>query len=86
MTLNRTKGKFKIIGFYLISLICISCYYLMDNYTVINMLFEKTSRIPQDGFVVLLVAGLFQYGFLTVGISIFVTLSFLLIKEKVKND
>ncbi|WP_430425239.1 hypothetical protein [Maribacter litoralis] len=76
------KRAFKIVGLYVVSLICIFCYYLMDNYYIINVLFQKTNRIPQDGFVVLLLTGLFQYGSLTVGISIIVILSFFLIKEK----
>lgn len=54
----------------------------MDYYNIINVLFQKTNRIPQDGFVVLLLTGLFQYGLLIVGIFIFAILSFFLIKEK----
>tara|TARA_R110000744_G_C19293950_1_gene554965 strand:+ start:538 stop:1161 length:624 start_codon:yes stop_codon:yes gene_type:complete len=76
------KRAFKIIGLYLFGLFCIFCHYLMDNYNIINVLFQKTNRIPQDGFVVLLLAGLIQYGLLTVGISIIAILSFFLIKEK----
>ena len=54
----------------------------MDNYSILNALFQKTNRIPQNGFVVLLLTGLFQYGLLIVGISIIVILSFFLIREK----
>jgi hypothetical protein len=86
MTLNQNKRNLKIIGLYIISLICVFCYYLMDNHNIINVLFEKSNRLPQDGFVVLFFTGLFQYGLLTVGICIFFILSFMLIKEKIKND
>ncbi|WP_206512835.1 hypothetical protein [Flagellimonas beolgyonensis] len=54
----------------------------MDNHNLINVLFEKSNRIPQDGFVVLLFTGLFQYGLLTLGISIILILSYFLFKEK----
>jgi len=54
----------------------------MDNYNIINVLFQKANGIPQHGFVVLLLSGLVQYGLLTVGISIIAMMSFFLIKEK----
>ena len=54
----------------------------MDNYNIINILVEKSNRIPQNAFVTLILTGLFQYGFLVIGVCIFITLTFMLIRKK----
>ncbi|MCM4165523.1 hypothetical protein DHC50_18140 [Arenibacter sp. A80] len=86
MTLNRNNRNFKIVRLYLISLVCIVCYFVMENYNVINELFKKSRNFRYHGFITLVFTGLLQYGLLTVGICIFIFLSFMLIREKIKND
>ncbi|APQ17463.1 hypothetical protein BTR34_09055 [Maribacter hydrothermalis] len=71
---------------YIISIVCIVCYFLMENNNVINQLVEKSSNFRYYGFVTLVFTGLLQYGLLTVGICIFITLSYIIIREKIKND
>ncbi len=86
MTLNLNKRNLKIIRLYAISLVCIFCYFLMAHYNVILVLTEKWGKAPDSEFTILLFTGLIQYGFLAVGICIFLMLTFLLIKGIIKND
>jgi len=90
MTLNRNNRNFMIVRLYLISLVCIICYFLMYHYNVINILVEKSSDffpIEVTGkFITLVFTGLLQYGLLMVGICIFLMLSFTLIRDKIRND
>ncbi len=86
MTLNRNKSGLKIIGLYIISLVCIFFYFLMDYHNVIFVLYEKWDMNPDGKFTTLVFTGLLQYGLLIVGICIFSTLSFILIREKIKSE
>lgn len=90
MTSNRNKRNLKIVQLYIISLLCIVCYFLMENYNIINELVEKSSTFSYNKhtarFLALFFTGLLKYGLLAVGICIFSMLSFMLIKEKIKND
>ncbi len=77
------KRNLKIDGLYIISLVCIVYYFLLDHYNFIFEFYEKNkySMYPSNVFSVLIFRGLLQYGLLVVGICIFITLSFLLIKK-----
>lgn len=86
MTLNLNKRNLKIIRLYIISLVCIFCYFLMEHYNIIFELFEKSSKFRDQGLYALVFTGLLQYGLLATGICIFLMLSFTLIREKIKND
>ena len=86
MTLNRNKRNLKIVRLYIISLVCIVCYFLMENYNIINELVEKSSKFRYNGFVTLIFTGLLKYGLLVIGICIIIILSFMLIREKIKNN
>ncbi|CAG2531576.1 hypothetical protein MAR621_02103 [Maribacter dokdonensis] len=79
------KGDLKIITLYIVSIVCIACYFLMENFNFIFVLVEKSSPIIYDEFVTLILAGLFQYGLLVIGMCIFIVLSFLLIREKISK-
>lgn len=89
MTLNRNKRSLKIARLYIISLVCIVGYFLMENDNIINILVEKSSDffpVEVTGkFITLVFTGLLQYGLLVVGICIFLILSFILFREKIKS-
>ncbi len=71
---------------YIISLLCIVNYFTLDNSSIIPKLVEKSSEFRYHGFLVFFITGLFKYGLLTIGISLFIILSYLLIKEKISKD
>lgn len=80
------KRNIKIISLYIISLACIVCYFLLQHYNFIFKIVEKTNEFRDKGAVTFILAGLFQYGLLTIGIIIFIILSFMLIKEKISKN
>ncbi len=86
MTLNRNKRKFKIIRLYIISLVCIACFFLLENSNIISELVQISEKGRYGGFPTFFLTGLFKYGLLVVGISIITIMSFLLIRERIKND
>ena len=86
MTLNRNKGNLKIIRLYIISLICIVCYFLLENSNIISELVEKSNKLRYNGFVTFLLTGLLKYGLLIIGIGITIILTFILIREKTKDN
>ena len=83
------KRTLKIIRLYIFGLLCIVCYFLMENYNVINELVEKSSEffpVEVTGkFITLVFVGLVQYGLLILGVCIITVLSFMLIKNKIKT-
>ncbi len=86
MTLNRNKRKFKIIRLYIISLVCIAGFFLLENSNIISELVQISEKGRYGGFPTFFLTGLFKYGLLVVGISIITIMSFLLIRERIKND
>ncbi len=86
MTLNRNKKKFKILRLYIISLVCIACFFLLENSNIISELVQISEKGRYGGFPTFFLTGLFKYGLLVVGISIITIMSFLLIRERIKND
>ena len=85
MTLNRNNRKFKIIRLYIISLVCIVCYYLLENSNIISELLKIFEKGRYGGFPTFFLTGLFKYGLLVIGICIFTIMSFLLIIERTKK-
>jgi len=85
MLLNQYKRILKIISFYLIGLLCIACYYWLDNSSLIPELVEKADKYRYSGFPIFLITGLFKYGLLVSGLGIIIMLSFLLIKKQIQN-
>ena len=85
MTLNRNKRKYKIIRFYIIGLVCIACYFLLENSNIITELVQISEKGRYGGFPTFFLTGLFKYGLLVIGISIIIIMSFLLIREKTKK-
>lgn len=86
MTLNRNKTKFKILRLYIISLFCIAYFFLLENSNIISELVQISEKGRYGGFPTFFLTGLFKYGLLVVGISIITIMSFLLIRERIKND
>ena len=80
------KKVFKIIKLYAISLICIACYFLLENTNFLLELIEKFSKLRYSGFPAFFISGLIKYGLLFVGIGIIIILNYLLIKEKIEKQ
>ena len=70
----------------MISLICIVCYFFLENSSVIPDLVEIMSKFRHYGFPTFFLTGLFKYGLLFIGIGIIIILSFLLIQEKLVQN
>lgn len=82
------KRNFKIIKLYVISLLCIVLYFLLENSNIIAELVQRSERGRYGSFFTFFLTGFFKYGLLVVGVVIFIILSCLLIKEKLvrKSD
>ncbi len=79
----RNKRNLKIIGLYLISMFCIISYLLLESSDSITEFNQKADNFRTDtGFFVFITTGLFKYGLLLIGTSVFTVLTFLLFKEK----
>ena len=79
------KRKFKILRLYVISLVCIVCYFLLENSNIISELVKISEKGRYGGFPTFFLTGLFKYGLLVIGISIITIMSFLLIRERKKT-
>lgn len=86
MTLNRNKKNLKIISLYIISLFCITCYFLLENSNIISDLVQISEKGRYGGFPIFFLTGLFKYGLLVIGIGYIIILSFFLTREKLKNS
>lgn len=80
------KRKIKIIRLYVISLVCIICYFLLENSNIISELVQKSEKGRYGDFATFFLTELFKYGLLVIGISNIIIMSFMLIKERTKND
>jgi hypothetical protein len=80
-----SKKNLNILQLYIIGLICIVCYFFLENSNVISNLVEKMSKFRYDGFPTLFLTGLLKYGLLIIGIGIIIILTFQLIREKTKK-
>ncbi|TXE13816.1 hypothetical protein FUA26_01680 [Seonamhaeicola algicola] len=80
------KKNLKIVRLYIISLICIVCYFLLENSTIISELVQISEKGRYGGFPTFFLTGLFKYGLLVVGIGIIVILTFLLMRERTKKQ
>jgi hypothetical protein len=86
MILNRNKKKIKIVRLYIISLVCIVCFFLLENSNIISELVQVSEKGRYGGFPTFFLTGLFKYGLLVIGISIITIMSFLLIRERTKKN
>lgn len=76
------KKNLKIIRLYIISLICIVSFFLLENSTIISELVQISEKGRYGGFPTFFITGLLKYGLLVVGIGIIVILTFLLIRKR----
>ncbi|TQI71122.1 hypothetical protein JM79_2048 [Gramella sp. Hel_I_59] len=73
--------RFKIIGLYLLSLICIFTFFILHNSKYLSSLIEKAKDFRTNGFFIFLVSGLIEYGLLLTGIFIIIVLTYFLVKK-----
>ncbi|WP_430401201.1 hypothetical protein [Flavobacterium sp.] len=59
---------------------------MLENSNIISELVQISEKGRYGGFPTFFLTGLFKYGLLVVGISIITIMSFLLIRERIKND
>ena len=78
------KRNLRIARLYAISLLCIVFYFLLENSNIIAELVQKSKRGRYGSFPAFFLTGLFKYGLLTIGISIIIIASFLLIRVRKK--
>lgn len=81
-----TKRNIKILKLYSFSIICIISYFFLEYSNIIPQLVEYANNNRYKGFATFFITGLLKYGLLFVGISTILILSFLLVKEKIKNE
>ena len=86
MTLNQNNRNLKIIRLYIIGLLCIIIYYFLENSNLIDVLVQKSERGRYGSFPTFFLTGLIKYGLFAIGMGIIIILSFLLIREKIKNN
>jgi hypothetical protein len=79
------KRNFKIIRFYIISIVCIVFYFLLENLDINSELVKASENWRYGSFPTFFLSGLIKYGLLVVGVSIIVITSILLIKERFKK-
>ena len=77
------KKSLKIVRVYIISILCIVCYFLLENSTIIPELVQKSEKGRYGDFATFFLTGLFKYGLLIMGISNIIILSFLLVRKKI---
>lgn len=79
------KKNAKILKLYIVSFLCIVCYFLLENSTIIPELVEKSNKHRYGSFATFFILALLKYGLLVVGIALILILSFFIIKEKTIN-
>jgi hypothetical protein len=76
------KTSLKIVKLYLISFICVICYFILENSSFLTNLVIKSNKLRYNGFVTFLLTGLFKYGLLIVGLGSIFILTFILLRKK----
>lgn len=80
------KRNFKIVRHYIIGIICMICYFLLENSDLIPELVEYSKRGRYKGFATFFITGLFKYGLLVIGVGIILIMTFLLIRKRISKD
>lgn len=81
---GNTNKNLKVIVAYIIGILCLALFFVMDNSTELNEFLEKAERSRADwAFGTFAITGLIQYGSLTIGIAVITILTALLIKRKI---
>lgn len=82
----KNKRIYKILRLYLIGLICLVLYYFLENSDIIDILVQKSERARYGSFPTFFLTGLLKYGLFAIGTGIIIILSFLIIRERIKNN
>lgn len=76
---------FKVGKIYLIGILCIVSFFLLENSEIIPVLIQKFEKGRYSGFPTFFLTGLLKYGLLLIGISNIIIMSFIIISEKINN-
>ena len=79
------KQNFKVLRIYIFSVLCILCFFLLENTRIIPELLQKFEKSRYSGFPTFFLTGLLKYGLLVFGISNIIIMSFIIIREKRRN-
>ncbi len=86
-TSNQLKRTFKIIGLYVISLLCIGLFIYMDNSQALNDFLKKADRVRTDwSFGFYAFVGLIKMGLIISGVIIPLILTIMLIRQRLKKN
>lgn len=80
-----SKQNFKVARVYVISILCIVCFFLLENTTIIPDLVQMSEKGRYGGFPTFFLTGLLKYGLLALGIFNIIIMSFIIIREKRRN-
>jgi hypothetical protein len=80
------KRTLKIVVMYLISFLCLVCFYYLETSSFLQDLMEESNSSITNEFRENMVSGLLKYTLLVIGASILLMTSFILIKEKFSKD
>ena len=76
------KKNFKFGRIYVISVLCITCFFLLENTTIIPELVKISEKSRYGGFPTFFLIGLLKYGLLVLGICNIIIMNFIIIREK----
>ena len=79
------KQNFKIARVYVISILCIICFFLLENTTIIPELVQISEKGRYSGFPTFFLTGLLKYGLLALGIFNIIIMTFIIFREKRRN-
>ena len=79
------KKNFKVFRIYIVSVLCIVCFFLLENTTIIPDLVQMSEKGRYGGFPTFFLTGLLKYGLLALGIFNIIIMSFIIIREKRRN-
>lgn len=81
---GNTNKNLKVIVAYIIGILCLTLFFVMDNSTELNEFLGKVERSRADwAFGTFAITGFIQYGLLTIGIAVITILTALLINRKI---
>lgn len=80
------KQNFKIARVYAISILCMVCFFLLENTPIIPELIKFSEKGRYAGFPTFFFTGLLKYGLLALGIFNIIIMTFIIFREKRRNQ